>query len=150
MKITVLADQGENCSFHTEFGLSLLLEMPSGKILMDTGAGAAMLQNLKKLGIPPESLQTLVLSHGHADHTGGVPSPREVWCGPGIAEGHFSRHEDGGIHKGTSKNSFRQLAATGESLQGVTFRLLPLWVAASKSHFASFSPLSRKSIRLNF
>ena len=100
MKITLLADNRESGAFLPEFGLALLLEQAGKRLLFDTGAGTALLPNLKLLGLKPENLPEVILSHGHYDHTGGIADlvPRRVWCAPGIFEKHYSRHADGSIH----------------------------------------------------
>ncbi len=45
------------------------------KILMDTGLSSTVTQNAHVLGIDLSTIDRIVLSHGHADHTGGL---REV------------------------------------------------------------------------
>lgn len=48
-------------------------EAEGKKILVDTGAtGIAVTHNLKLLGIQPEDIDVIFLSHGHNDHTGGL------------------------------------------------------------------------------
>lgn len=62
-------------SFICEHGFSALIEVEGKKILLDTGAtGIAVTHNLNLLGIKPEDIDTIVLSHGHNDHTGGLSS----------------------------------------------------------------------------
>jgi len=62
----------------SEFGLSMLLECgyESGEtrtILFDTStSGELLLRNLKALNTPVESIDYVVLSHAHYDHTGGL------------------------------------------------------------------------------
>lgn len=42
-------------------------------ILLDTGSdGALLLGNLGKLDLDPNRIETVILSHNHADHTGGL------------------------------------------------------------------------------
>ncbi len=53
-------------------GLSFYIETDKHKILMDLGPSDATLENAKRLGIDLTKVDTVVLSHGHYDHTGGV------------------------------------------------------------------------------
>lgn len=55
-----------------EHGLSMLLEVGKKKILFDTGAGLTLAGNARALGVALPDLDTVVLSHGHYDHTGGL------------------------------------------------------------------------------
>ena len=60
-----------------EHGLSCLLSMSSGpeqyQVLLDTGMSPICLfHNAEKLGIDLSAIDTLVLSHGHFDHFGGL------------------------------------------------------------------------------
>jgi len=41
-------------------------------ILFDTGGGRLLLENMEKLAIEPNSVDVVVLSHIHPDHTGGL------------------------------------------------------------------------------
>jgi len=60
-------------SYICEHGFSVLIEAEDKKILIDTGStGIAVLHNLKLLGIKPEDIDIVVVSHGHNDHTGGL------------------------------------------------------------------------------
>lgn len=76
MKITVVVDNSVPISsprpFLGEHGYSLLLEVNARKILVDAGQSAAVVHNLSLLGIHPNQLDAIVLSHGHYDHTGGL------------------------------------------------------------------------------
>lgn len=62
-----------------EHGLSVLITASSPgethTILMDTGfTGAAMEHNLKLMGPDLAEVENIVISHGHRDHTGGLPT----------------------------------------------------------------------------
>lgn len=53
-------------------GLSFYIETERHKILMDLGPSAETLGNAEKLGIDLKQVDTVVLSHGHYDHAGGI------------------------------------------------------------------------------
>lgn len=55
-------------------GLSFLLDSPDAKILFDSGPSDALLNNAEILGINLREIDFLVISHGHFDHTGGIPA----------------------------------------------------------------------------
>ncbi len=71
-RLTVVVDNTAKEGLVSEHGYALHLEGPEGNILMDTGQKDALLPNMASLGIDPEKISTIVLSHGHYDHTGGV------------------------------------------------------------------------------
>ena len=75
MKIINLVEDtkgAEGCAY--EHGLSFYIETENHKVLLDTGATDAFLQNAEKLGIDLKQVDTVVISHGHYDHTGGLLS----------------------------------------------------------------------------
>lgn len=55
----------------------LVIKTEKNKILIDTGAGSLMpttgklIKNLKQVGIVPEDIDTVIITHGHPDHLGG-------------------------------------------------------------------------------
>ncbi|MEG1563322.1 MAG: MBL fold metallo-hydrolase [Bacteroides sp.] len=77
VKITVLIDNNphpQNKLLDTEHGLSLYIEFDSKKILCDMGASDKYAENAQRLGIDLKEIDFATLSHGHADHTGGLGS----------------------------------------------------------------------------
>lgn len=73
MKCTVLMeDTGDKSAFAIEHGLCLYLETKKHHILFDTGATSQFLENAEKLLVDLKSVDTVIISHGHYDHTGGL------------------------------------------------------------------------------
>lgn len=75
MKIVTLMEdtEGENhCAF--EHGLSFYIETPKHRLLFDTGASDMTIKNAQKLNIDLHLIDTVVISHGHYDHAGGLMS----------------------------------------------------------------------------
>lgn len=72
IKLTTLAENTANLGFLAEWGLSMLVEADGMKILFDTGAGIAAVHNAQLMGIDLTTVDRIVLSHGHRDHTGGL------------------------------------------------------------------------------
>lgn len=58
-----------------EWGLSILIETDAISVLLDTGKSISATYNANALGIDLSSIDKIVLSHSHDDHTGGL---REV------------------------------------------------------------------------
>lgn len=72
-KITILYDNFAKAGLQAAWGFSCLIETGDNNILFDTGwDGSLLLSNMKELGISPDIIDTLVLSHQHWDHIGGV------------------------------------------------------------------------------
>jgi 7,8-dihydropterin-6-yl-methyl-4-(beta-D-ribofuranosyl)aminobenzene 5'-phosphate synthase len=57
-----------------EHGLSFYIETENNKILFDTGQNLAISNNAKVLGIDLKQIDSVVLTHGHYDHSGGLKS----------------------------------------------------------------------------
>ena len=76
VKITTLADNVVGMGgFLGQWGLSFLIEVEVGRntvhqIIFDTGAvKEALFHNVKQLKLDLSRVESIVLSHGHADHT---------------------------------------------------------------------------------
>jgi 7,8-dihydropterin-6-yl-methyl-4-(beta-D-ribofuranosyl)aminobenzene 5'-phosphate synthase len=73
LAIMILVDnQAGRTGLLSEHGLSLWIEADNRRILFDTGQSDMLVRNAEGLGIDLRTADTLVLSHGHYDHTGGV------------------------------------------------------------------------------
>jgi len=76
IEITVLYDNytlTEGCT--TDWGFACIIEGTEKCILFDTGAnGSILLGNMDKLQVSAGDVELVVISHNHADHTGGLLS----------------------------------------------------------------------------
>ena len=70
--VSLIENTGKRNDLQIEHGLSLYIETENHRILFDAGATDQFLDNAEKLGVDIAAVDTLVLSHGHYDHTGGV------------------------------------------------------------------------------
>lgn len=53
-------------------GLSFYIETENHKLLFDSSPSELVLRNARKLGVDLTSVDTVILSHGHYDHSGGI------------------------------------------------------------------------------
>lgn len=76
VKITTLVENtvgiGGSRELIGEHGLAFLIETKAQRILFDTGQYLALQNNARVLGSDLTTIDTVVLSHGHYDHTGGL------------------------------------------------------------------------------
>ncbi len=75
VRITTLSENTAQLGFLGEWGLSILVETESTRVLLDTGMSISAVHNADLMGIDLATIDRIVLSHAHGDHTGGV---REV------------------------------------------------------------------------
>lgn len=84
-----------------EHGLSVLIEGKAGRWLYDTGRGKALIPNLATLGVAADSIDGVILSHGHLDHVSGLSEllkarskPLPVYAHPGVFIRRFNKVGD--------------------------------------------------------
>ena len=75
MRIITLVENtaGDSCC-GSEHGLSFYVETKKHRLLVDSGATDLFLRNAKVLGVDLSQVDTMILSHGHYDHGGGIPA----------------------------------------------------------------------------
>jgi 7,8-dihydropterin-6-yl-methyl-4-(beta-D-ribofuranosyl)aminobenzene 5'-phosphate synthase len=57
-----------------EHGFAALIKTPQDSILFDTGQGFGLLNNAREMNLDLQKISSVVFSHGHCDHTGGLPA----------------------------------------------------------------------------
>jgi 7,8-dihydropterin-6-yl-methyl-4-(beta-D-ribofuranosyl)aminobenzene 5'-phosphate synthase len=96
LTITILVDNRAGEGLIAEHGLSMWIEYQGMHFLFDTGQSTALRHNSHILGIDLRKTDVMVLSHGHYDHTGGIPyildlaDHAEVYCHPGMSKRRYS------------------------------------------------------------
>jgi 7,8-dihydropterin-6-yl-methyl-4-(beta-D-ribofuranosyl)aminobenzene 5'-phosphate synthase len=101
-RITVLVENTAHgpCVL-AEHGLSYWIEHNGKHILLDSGQGGVLATNAYKLKIALYDLDSLILSHGHYDHTGGVAETLKhdrsvaVFAHPAAFAKKYARNNDG-------------------------------------------------------
>ena len=74
MRISFLSEnKTNNPGICAEHGLSIYIETDEMNILFDAGASDMFAENAQKMGIDLRNADFCVISHGHYDHTEGVP-----------------------------------------------------------------------------
>jgi 7,8-dihydropterin-6-yl-methyl-4-(beta-D-ribofuranosyl)aminobenzene 5'-phosphate synthase len=69
----------------TAWGFSAMIEYLDQCLLFDTGGdGQILLENMRILGIDPNQIEAVVLSHAHGDHTGGLSALLELEARPTV------------------------------------------------------------------
>lgn len=132
VRITIVVDKHGCGDLLEEHGFAAWLETPDHRILFDTGQGQALALNAATLGCDLGQINTLVLSHGHYDHSGALsrvlgkaPACR-VFCHAGALVPRYS------VRPGETPRKISVAAADRE-----TIRALPAgqvhWVAGPQS-----------------
>ena len=89
MTITVLCNDKALEGFRKEHGISFLIETGNRNYLFDTGTTDVATENARKLGKDLEVINSIIISHGHYDHLGGLANflkltgKRRVYIGTG-------------------------------------------------------------------
>lgn len=80
IKITILSENTVNFQAEAigEHGFSVFIEGEKENILFDTGQGLAIIENSIALNKDLRSIDKIVLSHGHKDHSGGLARVLQV------------------------------------------------------------------------
>jgi len=112
-RITVLSDNRKlDETLESEHGLCIFLDTGEFKVLLDTGASGQFIQNAERLGIDIKEIDYVFVSHGHADHIGGL-IPKIVQIGKVLRDNYpetrfFTGHCTGTLIFELLKNQLNQ------------------------------------------
>ena len=70
--VTLIENTASRTRLLAEWGLSILVELDGLTVLLDSGESGSVVHNASELGIDLCTVDKIVLSHGHCDHTGGL------------------------------------------------------------------------------
>ncbi len=118
INITLLVDNKAKQGLLSEHGFAAWIEFEDRRLLFDTGQGPALESNVGCLDIDLRTTDVLVLSHGHYDHTGGVPLVIErapavqVYAHPAVTEPRYA------IREGVAR-SIAMAATVGSALESL-------------------------------
>ena len=73
IKFNVISENRSKDSFCGEAGLSVVIDVDDYRFLLDTGYSDLYTKNAIKMGIDLTKIQDVIITHGHADHSGGIP-----------------------------------------------------------------------------
>jgi len=102
-----------------EHGLAFWIEMDARRVLFDTGQWLVLADNAHALGVDLGSVEAVVLSHGHDDHTGGwaevlraAAGSVTVYAPPEVLAPKF-KQEEAGIRDVGMPATFRETLMAG-------------------------------------
>ena len=70
--LNLLENDLGNSGCEAAHGLSFYVETENHKLLFDSSPSEVVIRNAKKLGVDLPAVDTVILSHGHYDHSGGI------------------------------------------------------------------------------
>jgi len=100
-----------------------LIKAPGLNVLVDTGFGNTILEKLDKLGVKPEQINAILLTHLHGDHIGGLQKDGRALF-PNAKVYLDSRERDYFTKTAPNQGAIAALNAYGSNV--VTFDALPL------------------------
>jgi len=134
IRISTIAENSASwLGFLAEWGISVLLEVDDTSVLLDTGRSIVAAHNALLMDIDLKQIDTIVFSHGHEDHTGGLvnllklrKTPIEIIAHPDVWAEKYWKASDKDKYDYIGIPYARELA---ESL-GASFRLSeePVWI----------------------
>jgi 7,8-dihydropterin-6-yl-methyl-4-(beta-D-ribofuranosyl)aminobenzene 5'-phosphate synthase len=104
LRFTILVDDSPGAEdLRSEHGVSVWIEADHFRVLFDTGQGTIAMENARALGLEPEEIDAVAISHGHCDHTGGLPGTlaacqkAHFFLHPAALRERYARSADGSV-----------------------------------------------------
>lgn len=127
LRITVLIDNAAaQPDLLTEHGLAMWIEFGDKRILWDAGQSDILLANARTLGIDLAAADIIAISHGHYDHTGGLPAVLPV-----AQKASLYLHPEIFLSRYSKKQSIHPIGmpiASAQSLQARPVHLTESWI----------------------
>ena len=121
--VTVVEDTAGHVNILAEHGLCLWIEADGKRVLIDTSQGFVLNHNAERLGVDLSSVEAVVLTHGHYDHTGALAAVLKaagdvpVYAHAMALEPKYARMPDGQARSiGIPEDGERVLRAGGPQL----------------------------------
>lgn len=70
--LTLVENTSISSKYGSKHGLSFYIETANHKMLFDLGPNSLFVKNADKLGVDLSGIDTVIISHGHYDHGGGL------------------------------------------------------------------------------
>lgn len=111
--VTLMEDNLCEKGLVAEHGLSVYVETAKHKLLIDTGQSDKTWDNARQKGIDLKSIDTVILSHGHYDHSGGLMTFASlnpdalIYLRSNVGGDYYSCKEDGEKYIGINKDIFK-------------------------------------------
>lgn len=108
--VTLMEDNLCEKGLVAEHGLSVYVETAKHKLLIDTGQSDKTWDNARQKGIDLKSIDTIILSHGHYDHSGGLMTFASlnpdalIYLRSNVGGDYYSCKEDGEKYIGINKD----------------------------------------------
>jgi 7,8-dihydropterin-6-yl-methyl-4-(beta-D-ribofuranosyl)aminobenzene 5'-phosphate synthase len=119
LRFTILVDDAPGAGdLKSEHGLSVWIEADHLRVLFDTGQGSTAMENARRLGLEPAEIDAIAISHGHYDHTGGLPATlaacqkAHLFLHPDALRERYSRSSDGSVREAGFPLAAGELFAT--------------------------------------
>ncbi|MFA6736317.1 MAG: MBL fold metallo-hydrolase [Saccharofermentanales bacterium] len=137
--------------FLAEHGLSLLIRSDHRTVLFDVGQSGVYIGNAMKLGLDIAKADSIVLSHGHYDHCGGLEyfpvsdGNPDVYIRSEALEEKFAENPDGSFRNVGIPLAARESTAFREK-RYYRFMQVCIWRGFLKVHLTVYFPILKVQI----